>query len=198
MDYLLYVSLGIGLAAACGFRVFVPLLVMSIAALTGNLELAGEFTWIGSWPALVVFAVATALEVAAYYVPWLDNLLDTIATPAAIVAGIIVTASVIVDMSPLLRWPLAVIVGGSVAGLVQGATVAIRGASTATTGGIANPVASTAEVSGSVGLSILTVCLPLVAALAVVLLVALLAWRLVRRRERRTRRKGTSTALRVK
>jgi hypothetical protein len=193
MDWLLYVLLGIGLAAACGFRVFVPLLVISIAALTGHLELASGFGWLGTWPAVVVFAVATALEIAAYYIPWLDNLLDTVATPAAIVAGVIVTASVITKMSPVLRWPLAIIAGGGFAGAVQAATVAIRGASTATTGGLANPVASTAELGGATVLSVLSVTWPAVAGVVAVLLVAFLAWLVFRIRRRRKHRAAGRT-----
>jgi hypothetical protein len=187
VDYLLYALLGIGLAAACGFRVFVPLLVISIAAVSGNLELGSGFGWIGTWPALIVFAVATVLEIVAYYVPWLDNLLDTVATPAAVVAGIVVTASVITDMSPVVRWPLAIIAGGGFAGIVQTATVAIRGASTATTGGIANPVASTLEAGGATGMSLLSLVAPGVAGVAAVVLVGFLAWFTLRARRRRRR-----------
>src|SRR5258705_403728 len=143
METLFGVCMGIGLAAACGFRVFVPLLVMSIASLSGHLTLAPSFQWIGSYPALIAFSVATALEIAAYYVPWLDHLLDTIATPAAIVAGTVVTASMISGMSPFLQWTLAAIAGGGAAGLVQGATVLTRAASTATTGGLGNPLVAT-------------------------------------------------------
>src|SRR5947207_9549521 len=95
LETLLSVCLGIGLAAACGFRIFVPLLVTSLAAQTGHLTLAGGFQWIGTRPALVAFAVATVLEILAYYVPWIDNLLDVIAGPAAVTAGIVVTASVV-------------------------------------------------------------------------------------------------------
>src|SRR5579864_205745 len=103
METILCVCLGIGLAAACGFRVFVPFLIMSIASLSGHLQLAHGFEWIGTYPALTTFSVATFLEVAGYYVPWVDHLLDTVATPAAVVAGIIVTASVVSGMSPLLK-----------------------------------------------------------------------------------------------
>ena len=128
---MLSICIGVGLSAACGFRVFVPLLMMSIASLSGHLTLAQSFQWIGSYPALIAFSVATALEVAAYYVPWLDHILDVLATPMAIIAGIVVTASVVTGMSPFLKWTLAVIAGGGVAGLVQGTTVAARTASTA-------------------------------------------------------------------
>src|SRR5947209_5055832 len=96
---LLSICLGIGLSAACGFRVFVPLLVMSIASLSGHLSLAPGFAWIGTYPALLTFAVATILEIAGYYIPWLDHALDILASPAAIVAGTVATASVVTGMS---------------------------------------------------------------------------------------------------
>jgi hypothetical protein len=184
MDYLLYVLLGIGLAAACGFRVFVPLLVMSIAALTGHLKLAPDFAWLGSWPALIVFGVATVLEIVAYYIPWLDHLLDVAATPAAIVAGIIVTASVVTGMSPILRWTLATIAGGGVAAAVQLATVALRRASTYATAGLAHPLAATLETGGSAGMSVLSLLLPTVAGLLAILLILIAARWLLRRRAR--------------
>ena len=170
MEIIIGILLGISLSAACGFRVFVPFLVMSIASLSGNLTLAPGFEWIGSYPALVCFAVATGLEIAAYYVPWLDNILDTIATPAAIIAGIVVTASCVSGMGPFLRWSLAVIAGGGAAGLVQGATVIIRAGSTATTGGLGNPAVSSAEAGGSVALASLAIAFPLIVGIAVLAL----------------------------
>src|SRR5579885_1786957 len=148
MDTLLGICLGIGLSAACGFRVFVPLFVMSIASLAGHLTLAPGFEWIGTYPALTAFGVATFLEISGYYIPWVDNLLDTVATPAAIVAGTIVMASSVSDMSPLLKWALAIIVGGGVAGTVQTATTVTRLASTATTWGLANSIIATVEAEG--------------------------------------------------
>ena len=163
METLLSICLGIGLSAACGFRVFVPLLFMNVASLTGHLTLAHGFEWLGSYPALVTFSVATVVEVAGYYIPWVDHLLDTMATPAAVIAGTIVTASVATDMSPFLKWTLAVIAGGGAAGLVQGGTVLTRGASTATTGGLANPIVSTLELAGAVVTSILAIVAPVLA-----------------------------------
>src|SRR5438067_10477668 len=112
MDTVLGIMAGIGLSAACGFRVFVPLLVMSVAAISGHLTLAPGFQWIGSYPALNAFSVATGLEVAGYYIPWLDNFLDSISTPAAIIAGTIITASMVTGLSPFLKWTLASIAGG--------------------------------------------------------------------------------------
>jgi len=162
MDTLLSIGIGIGLAAACGFRVFVPLLVVSIAAHTNHLTLAPSFQWMGSDGALIAFACATAVEVAGYYIPWVDHLLDTLATPAAIVAGTIVSASVFTSMDPYLRWTLAVIAGGTAAGLVQGGTVVTRAASTATTGGLGNPLVATGELILSGLFSVLLLALPFI------------------------------------
>jgi len=163
METLLAICLGIGLSAACGFRVFVPLLVMSIASLSGHLTLAPGFQWIGTYPALLTFSVATILEVGGYYIPWLDHLLDTMATPAAIIAGTVITAAMVHDTSPFLKWTLAVIAGGGAAGLVQGTTVLARGASTATTGGLGNPFLATIELGGALFTSILALMAPLLA-----------------------------------
>src|ERR1051325_1725875 len=160
METLLSLCVGIGLSAACVFRVFVPLLIMSLAAHSGHLSLASGFEWIGSTPALIAFSAATALEIAGYYIPWVDHLLDSIATPAAIVAGIIVTASCATDVSPFLRWTLAAIAGGGAATVIQASTVLARGASTLTTGGLANPVFATAELGGSVLTSVQALIAP--------------------------------------
>ena len=186
LELVLSVCLGVGLAAACGFRVFVPLLGVSTAALAGHVDLASGFDWVGTWPALACFLTATILEIAAYYVPWIDNALDSIATPAAVVAGTVVAASVITDMSPLMQWTLAVIAGGGTAGLIQTSTVALRGASTITTGGTANFLVATAELIASVCTTILAILLP-VACVGLVLVVAGLLLT-------RTRRPALSTA----
>ena len=167
LDTLLSICLGVGLAAACGFRVFVPLLVTSLAAQSGHLTLAGGFHWIGTKPALVAFAVATVLEILAYYVPWIDNALDLVAGPAAVVAGIVITASVVGEVDPMMRWSLAVIAGGGAAAAVQGATTLARHVSSWTTMGIGNHLLSTGEAVGSVLLSALSLIAPLIAAAAV-------------------------------
>src|SRR5262245_31270558 len=138
MELILSICLGIGLSAACGFRVFVPLLGLSVAGLAGHLELSSGFDWIGTWPTIACFLTASVLEVAAYYVPWIDNLLDSIATPAAVVAGTMMMAAVVTDMSPLMKWSLALIAGGGTAGVIQASTVALRGTSSTTTGGLTN------------------------------------------------------------
>jgi hypothetical protein len=169
METVLSVCLGVGLSAACGFRVFAPLLALSAAAMTGHVALAEPFGWIGTWPALVCFLTALVLEVVAYYVPWLDNLLDSLATPAAVIAGSVLTAAVISDMSPLMKWSLALIAGGGTAGFIQATTVALRGASSATTGGFGNWVIATAELAASIVTAIVSLVAPVLAVCAVAL-----------------------------
>jgi hypothetical protein len=161
METLLGIAVGIGLSAACGFRVFVPLLVMNVLSLSGQLHLSPEFAWMGSSNATIVFATATIVEILGYYVPWLDHVLDLVATPAAILAGIIATASVVTDLSPFLKWTLSLIAGGGIAGLVQGATVALRAKSSILTTGIGNPLFSTLELVGSIITALLAILVPI-------------------------------------
>jgi len=175
-ETMLSVLVGIGLSAACGFRIFVPMLVMSVASLSGHLTLSPGFEWIGTYPALLAFAVATVLEIAAYYIPWVDHLLDVIASPAAVVAGIIAMASTVTGTSPFLRWSLAIIAGGGLAGTVQALTGLARVTSAATTGGLGNPVVSTFEAAGSITLSALAILIPLAAAAAIVAILMLFYW----------------------
>jgi hypothetical protein len=181
-EILLSILLGIGLSAATGFRIFVPFTVMSLASITGHIQLAPGWEWIGSYPALLAFAVATVLEILAYYVPWLDNLLDTVAAPAAIVAGIVATASVVTGMSPLLTWTLAIIAGGGIAGLVQSATTMMRATSSMATLGAANPLVSTGELLGSVVTTILALLLPVGSLLIIFLAIVWLIRAVYRKR----------------
>jgi hypothetical protein len=183
MELVSSVVVGVGLAAACGFRVFVPLLVLSVASLSDQLTLAPGLDWIGTYPALVTFAIATLLEIGGYYVPWIDNLLDTIATPAAVVAGTVMMGAVVTEVDPFLKWALALIAGGGTAGAVQGVTVLARGASTLTTGGLGNPLISTGEAGGSAATASLAIFLPWLALGLVVLFVFGIGSMLFRRRK---------------
>ncbi len=184
MEIVLSVCLGLGLSAACGFRIFVPFLVMSAAAHAGYLHVDGAFEWIASTPALVAFGVATVLEIGAYYVPWVDNLLDAVASPAAVIAGVIATASVVTDLDPLVKWTLAVVAGGGLAGAIQALTTGARGVSSVTTGGLANPVVSTLEAGSALGLALVALALPVLAVI-IVILFFVFVWRLMRRRRQR-------------
>jgi hypothetical protein len=182
MEIFMSICIGIGLSATCGFRVFVPLLGMSIAHHSGYLDFTAGFEWIGSWPALLIFGVATVVEVAGYFIPWVDNLLDTIALPTAVVAGTIITAAMVGEVSPFLRWSLAVIAGGGVAGVIQGSSVLVRGVSTATTGGAGNPIVSAGELFASIVGTIISIVLPLLAIILVALIIFLIVRRIFRRR----------------
>lgn len=185
MDAILAVAVGLGLAAASGLRVFLPLFVLGVAAATGTVPLADGWAWVGSQAALIGLGTAMVLEIAAYYVPWLDQALDVIATPAAVIAGMIASASVLVDLPPMLKWAIVIIGGGGIAGLTQGASVLARFKSSTLTGGLGNPVVATGELIGSVLLALLAVLLPFVGLLvAAVVLVWLLrrAWRTRRAR----------------
>ncbi len=174
IETILSVFVGLGLAAAAGFRVFVPLLVVSVAHRLG-LPLGQDFEWLGSTPALIVFTAATLAEVVAYYVPFFDNLLDALTSPLAVVAGTVLTAAVMTDVDPLYKWTLAVIAGGGMAGMVQAKTVMTRGLSSVTTAGFANPIVSTVELGGAITDAIVSVIMPLV---AVVLVFGILMWML--------------------
>src|SRR5262245_57980614 len=146
-DVALSIVLGVVLAAATGFRVFLPMLIVSGAAYTGHLTLDNSFAWLGTPFALTMLGVAALVEVLAYYVPGVDNLLAAVATPAAIAAGTIVSAAVMTDLPPMMKWIAAVIAGGGAAGFTQGLTAMLRAKSTAFTGGFGNPVIATGENS---------------------------------------------------
>jgi hypothetical protein len=162
-EALLSLGVGLALAAAAGLRVFVPLLVLGGAARLGWLPLANGFEWLASGPGLGTLGVATVLEIAAYYIPWVDNLLDVVAGPLAVMAGILATAAVMTDLPVPLRWTVSILAGGGTAAAVQGLTSLTRLKSTATTAGAANPVLATFELLGSLTTSIVAVALPIVA-----------------------------------
>ncbi|HTT44071.1 MAG TPA: DUF4126 domain-containing protein [Steroidobacteraceae bacterium] len=182
----LSIALGVGLAAAVGLRVFVPLLVVSVAAYSGHLTLSTGFAWLGSAPALLMLAVAALLEIIGYYIPGVDHLLDALTTPAALLAGTIVSAAVMSDLPPMVKWSTAIIAGGGAAGLTQGATALLRLKSSALSGGLANPALASGELGGALALSLLSLAAPLLAA-ALVAACAVAALFVLRRRLRARR-----------
>jgi Domain of unknown function (DUF4126) len=182
-DLALSIVLGIALAAATGLRVFLPMLIVSGAAYTGHLHLDDSFAWLGSRSALIMLSVAAVAEVLAYTIPVVDNLLDIVATPAAFVAGTILSAAVMIDAPPMVKWTAAVIAGGGVAGLTQGLTGILRAHSTVLTGGLGNPVIAAAELGSAALITFLALAAPTVA-IALVVLLLLVAVRLLRQRFR--------------
>jgi hypothetical protein len=174
-DTIAVVALGIGLSASCGFRVFVPLLVASVAANLGLIPLQQSFEWLGSWPAIVCFTVATFAEILAYYIPFVDNLLDSIATPLAIGAGSLLMTSVLPVDENMLKWIIGIIVGGGMAAGIQTGSVITRLASSKFTAGVGNPVVATGEHAAAFGTSIMALLAPVfVACLAILLIVFVL------------------------
>lgn len=166
------VAIGLGLAASCGFRVFVPMLVASIAAKLGLFPAAEGFQWLASWTAIISFGTATVVEILAYYIPFVDNLLDTITTPLAIGGGTLLLTSVLPVDNDFLKWAAGFIFGGGAAATVQGGTVLTRLASTKLTGGIGNSVVATGEHAASFGTSVLSLVIPLIIAALLIVLIA--------------------------
>ena len=179
--WLLPVAAGICLSAATGFRAFIPLLAMGIAAHFGVVALDPSHAWLASMTALAVLGTAAIAEVVAYYIPVVDHALDVIATPVAMAAGALVMLASLGADHGVPGWLLALIVGGGVSGAVQLTTVKTRLLSTGTTGGLGNPVVATAELVGSLALSLVALLVPVLAvgAVAVVLVAGVM---LVRRR----------------
>ena len=163
LDILIASSLGLGLAAASGFRVFIPPFLYGLSLrfdiLPISIPMSGISEWIASDIGLIILGAAMIVEILGYYIPWIDNLLDTIASPAAIIAGVMMMSSTLSDTHPALQWGASIIAGGSVSGTIQIGTVATRAASTATTGGIGNPVVSTLEAGACIVCTILAILL---------------------------------------
>ncbi|MGE9270491.1 MAG: DUF4126 domain-containing protein [Verrucomicrobiales bacterium] len=202
MTEILAVLAGVGLAAACGFRIFLPLFMASLAIQTGvdgfggfNLGdlLGDDLRWLGTPPVTLAFGIATLLEVAAYYLPWVDNALDTIATPTAMVAGTLMSFAFLPGVldDSYLKWIAAAIIGGGTAGIVQSGTVALRGTSSVTTGGLGNFLLSSIEAIVATVTALLSVFLPVIGGI-VAILVAVVMLRTAIRIRRRLQTRSTA------
>lgn len=178
---LLSLVMGLGLSACCGFRVFVPLLAASIASKMGILHLGDSFQWMSSTPAIICFGAATLFEIGGYYLPFIDNVLDTIMTPASVIAGTLLTASAILpDIDPMLKWGLGIIVGGGSAGIIQAGTALTRATSTVSTAGTANPIVATIEHILAIVGSIFSLIIPFVVAAIVCVVIVILLFFVIR------------------
>lgn len=183
-EILLAGAAGLGLAAAVGLRVFAPMLLVGLAARAGYLPLAGGFDWLSSDIALVMLGVAALAEIAAYFIPFFDHLLDSLSGPVAVAAGTLLMASTLIEMAPWLRWVLALVAGGGTAGLVHAGTSGLRLGSTATTGGLANPAFAGLELGAAGVLAVLAIFAPLVGLLVVLFMIVKLSRSLGRGRHR--------------
>ncbi|MBX7225780.1 MAG: DUF4126 domain-containing protein [Chitinophagales bacterium] len=184
MEHLLSICMGIALAACCGFRVFVPLLVASIGTKFGIIPAHSGFEWLGTWTAMSIFGTASILEIGAYYVPVVDHFLDTLTTPLSMIAGTALASSFFTDFFegiPALKWVLGVIVGGGSAGMVQAGTAMARVGSTTTTAGLGNPILSTIENVMSIFFSALSLLIPIIVGIVFVFAFLLIGWLLIRK-----------------
>jgi hypothetical protein len=181
MDYNLFASaaLGIALSACAGFRVFIPMLAGALAGHFGIVNLPENMAWLSGWPAIALFGTAAVAEIVAYYIPFIDNLLDTIATPLSVGAGTVLAASILPlgDLDPALRWGVGLLAGGSAAGTIQLGTGLLRLFSSKATVGTGNAVVATGENAAAISGSVLAFIIPVVIALV---LVGLVLWILVK------------------
>lgn len=161
LDWIFQVIMGIALAACAGLRVFVPLLVVGIAGRLDFIPLSDSFQWLAEWPALVVFGVAVVTEILADKIPLVDNFLDVVHTFTKPVAGAVLMASVITDLTPVQTTVLAIVLGGGTSGAVQLTKAKVRLASSAATAGAGNPVISVIEDTGSLLGSAVALFLPI-------------------------------------
>lgn len=173
IDIILSICVGIGLAASAGFRVFIPLFALSLASFLGIIPVSEEWQWVASTPALIILGVASIVESISYLIPFIDNMLDSIAIPLAGVAGMLVMAATLTDLDPALSWALAIIAGGGAA-TITGVTATTRAVSTATTAGIANPVVGLAETGTAIGLSALSIFIPVLGIIITCIIIAII------------------------
>jgi len=169
-QYIIGGFIGIGLAAATGFRVFLPVFIVSLATYMGWIPVNEHFAWLSGLPTLIITGVATVVEILAYYIPFVDHLLDTISIPLATIAGSILFASQFADLGSFPQWAMAIIAGGGTAAAVSSAFAGTRAASTATTGGIGNHLVSTTENAGAVVMTGVALIIPIIAFILVILL----------------------------
>src|SRR5450432_2135005 len=177
------IALGVALSACCGFRIFIPMLVGSIAAYNHWFSFSADMQWLGSLPAIICFATAALIEIAAYYFPFLDNILDAIAAPLAIAAGTLLAFAILPSGQSeiLLRWATALIAGGATAGTIHVGTGLLRLFSTKATLGTGNPVVASGENVVAITASVLSFIVPVIIATILLLVVVWIGYKGVRR-----------------
>ncbi|MEH6681523.1 MAG: DUF4126 domain-containing protein [Sediminicola sp.] len=175
-ETIISIFLGIGLATSVGFRIFLPLFALSLASYLGAWDLNGNWEWIGSLTALIAFGVAMVVEIFAYFIPWVDNILDSFAVPLAAIAGTAVMVSTMTGMDPVVTWSLAIIAGGGTATAIKGTSATGRLASTATTAGLANPIVSLVETVTAIVVTVTSLILPVLAVVMVIIILAIIFW----------------------
>lgn len=186
LPYLISAFMGVGLAAATGFRIFLPMFAVSLASYMGWIPMNESFQWLTGLPVLIATGIAMVVEISAYYIPFIDNLLDTMSVPLATIAGSVIFASQFTDMGAFPQWALALIAGGGTAAAISSGFAGTRAASTATTGGLGNSVVATTETAGAGMMSILALAAPIIAFIATIILIVIVLllgkklWRKIR------------------
>ena len=171
LPYAISAFIGIGLAAATGFRVFLPMFAVSLASYMGWIPMNESFQWLSGLPTLITTGIATIVEILAYYIPFVDHLLDTMSIPLATVAGSVMFASQFAEIGTFPQWALALIAGGGTAAAISSGFAGTRAASTATTGGLGNSVVATTETAGAGIMSILALAAPIIAFIVAIILI---------------------------
>ena len=171
LPYIISAFIGIGLAAATGLRVFMPMFAVSLASYLGWIPMNESFEWLAGLPTLITTGIAMVAEILAYYIPFIDHLLDTISVPLATIAGSVMFASQFADIGTFPQWALALIAGGGTAAAISSGFAGTRAASTATTGGLGNSVVATTETAGAGIMSFLALVAPVIAFIAAVALI---------------------------
>ena len=171
LPYAISAFIGIGLAAATGFRVFLPMFAVSLASYMGWIPMNESFQWLSGLPTLITTGIATIVEILAYYIPFVDHLLDTMSIPLATVAGSVKFASQFAEIGTFPQWALALIAGGGTAAAISSGFAGTRAASTATTGGLGNSVVATTETAGAGIMSVLALAAPIIAFIVAIILI---------------------------
>lgn len=176
--------LGVSLSACCGFRVFLPLLLASLASYFNWLPegISTTIPWLGSLQAVITFSIAALIEIVGYYLPVVDNFLDMIATPLAIAAGTLLTGSFLQIDNEMIKWALGLIVGGGAAGVVQGGTVLTRLLSSKTTLGTGNGLFATGENTMALTGTIFSFIVPVIAGVLALIIIGLMIYFMKRAR----------------
>lgn len=187
-ETIISIFLGLGLAASTGFRVFLPLFALSLASHYGHIPLNDDFIWVGSTAAVITLGLATLFEIFAYFIPWFDHLLDSLAIPLAAIAGTAVVVATVADLDPVVTWSLAIIAGGGTATAIKGANAAGRLTSTAATGGVANPAVAALETGTAATVTVASIFMPVIGIILVIaiLVVVFILYRKLRPRKART------------
>ena len=160
-----------GLSGAAGLNPWLPLFTSALLARLDVVELAAPFDTLSSTLGLVLLGALTAADFVGDKIPLVDHVLHLAGTVVAPVSGAILFAGE-TGLETDLPTLVAVLLGGATAGSIHAGGGAVRPVSTATTGGIANPLLSLGEDLTSLLLVVAAFVLPLVALLLVLALAA--------------------------